>query len=346
MNKSIKTTLFSLLMAFNVALLGITYKDAITKVNKEVTKSDANRKAQAELQALAISPKESTLRSDGTIYIHDSKVNAIIAKHSSSETKTKDETVKSSSSSSSSSSLSWISSETKQKKEKCDFGDCWPLPKGLQNKEIYYLAITNQLGSSCGYHAVANAWAIQNLITANTVITPAAIDKEKGSMGSSSEICNETLINQATELKIKNLYVMAVAKNKKIYEVQHTSNSNSLETCFKYLKENKQKSAFFVFNVPGHWVLIAVIKENSKANIMLLDSANTPLTANDLRYDCLQYIYNQVTPKSSIKKPDTSSDEALAQALQEATPKSSTKKTETSSDEALARALQESLRSK
>lgn len=322
MNKTMKITVLAILMTgCAVSRAGlITYAAALKKVNKAITDPKAKDAAQNDLEAIAIDTNKSTLRTDGiTIDMDETLVDAIISKYVSSDTKTKSETSKTSSSTSTTTTQQ-SSSESKEKKEQCEFGDCWALPKDLQGKGIYYLAVNNQKDSSCGYHVVANSWAIQNLFEAKKKkkITAEAIDNEKGPMDGSSSIDNEQMMQMAKELYVKNFYILGIGQSKegkKVY-VTNQNTTTSLETTFKNFQANKKGFAFFGCHTGGnHWFLIAAINDGSKTNLLCLDTLNTPIkaTASDARYTYLHYFYDSINSKQA----DTSDDEALARALQE-----------------------------
>ncbi len=52
------------------------------------------------------------------------------------------------------------------------------LPRSLENKNLTHLAVSRQNDStSCGYHATFNAWALQELITREELITGQAVQE-------------------------------------------------------------------------------------------------------------------------------------------------------------------------
>lgn len=306
--------------------------NAIEMVRKAVTEPDAQKQALQDLFKLAITENDPRIKFDNTtktITIDSAAINAIIAKYTGAETKTKSEATKSSSTSSASSSTSATSStETKVKAEKCAFGDCHALPKELQGKNIYYLSITSQKAAECGYYAAGNAWAIQSLLDKDAVITAKAIDNERGQIGHTQAITNEVIEKQLNEWKVKNAYTMGL---KPLIHFLGKSKLSPIEfknpyddSVFKALKNNTIKHAFFICHTGGfHWFLIAVIKDGSKANILCLDSLNTEMkptmyiaktgtSTTDPRAAYLMHMYDIL----HSQKAGTSQDEAVARAIE------------------------------
>lgn len=58
------------------------------------------------------------------------------------------------------------------------FGDTIALPHEFQNKHLTHLVVSRQNDStSCGYHATFNAWALQELVTREQIITGNAVQE-------------------------------------------------------------------------------------------------------------------------------------------------------------------------
>lgn len=163
-----------------------------------------------------------------------------------------------------------------------------PLPSLLKSSDythvaISHMKITQQKENSCGHHAVANAWAIQELFKANAKIDKRAIDEITGAIGSStmSEIADITGFCEG--LAIRNVYFQKYDNTQGIQPAGQLLDDQDLDTTIKSFKSNPTGLIFFICHTQVHWILVAVIKkENGKPQMLYLDSKNEPLTENSI----------------------------------------------------------------
>lgn len=329
------------------------YKDAHNLVSGGVA---ANKKVGAlkELEELDTG-SSSRLGQSRVLEVPQSRVLSIVKKYGGSSTQ-----LTTSISQSSTQTTPSAPSSSKEQKVACEFGQCHEIPKELQGKGIEYLSVAQQKAASCGYHSVANAWAIENLLRNKKKITGAAIDQEKGDMSGTSAITDDIILNQANELAVENLYVMGYDPEMHFIGFSRGTLYRFYEV-FEKLKNKSLQYAFFVCHTGGfHWFLVAIIRVDGNLKILCIDSLNTPMKVNDARYQWLEYFYNLIRPsetelarqKAEEKKKNeelarrrAEEEQSLALARQLQAAEERERKKQEEADAALARALQESQKS-
>lgn len=151
---------------------------------------------------------------------------------------------------------------------------------------IQQIQVTQQTGSSCGYHSVYNAQAVETLALAGMPLTSAAVVQEARqyrNLIQRDAILGDTIIDLANQLGIENLYCIN-GRNGLAFagSSQDAQDGNLFLNDVRTQRQHVQTMiGHFVVNTGGHWVVFSVIKNpGQEATIVYMDSINTPLARN------------------------------------------------------------------
>lgn len=182
--------------------------------------------------------------------------------------------------------------------------DYIPIPKTNDSVKICFLRAETQSGSSCGYHAVDNAQAIKYLVDQDMEITAQSIMNHKKFHRSTADIDSYTVIKEAKNNQLKDLYILGYNTEKNlVYAPQKSETCEDLPVTFKKIKDNKIPYAFFICHTGGfHWFLIAVVNRGTEKIIFCLDSLNTPMRKDDSREKILGFVYDNIAPSEDEQK--------------------------------------------
>ena len=151
---------------------------------------------------------------------------------------------------------------------------------------IQQIRVTQQTGSSCGYHSVYNAQAVETLALAGRPLTAASIVQEAGQYRNFIQrdaILGDIIIDLANQLGIENLYCINGGNG-----LAFGGSSQNAQDGHLFLNDvatQRQHAQLmighFVVNTGGHWVVFSVIKNpGQEATVLYMDSINTPLSHN------------------------------------------------------------------
>lgn len=151
---------------------------------------------------------------------------------------------------------------------------------------IQQIQVTRQVGSSCGYHAVYNATAVDTLAWQAVPLTSAAIIQEARQYRDFIQrdaILGDTIIDLANQLNVGNLYCVNGRNG-----LAFAGSSQGSQEGNQFLRDvvaNRQNAnpliGHFVVNTGSHWVTFSVVKQpDQEVMILYMDSMNTPLARN------------------------------------------------------------------
>lgn len=151
---------------------------------------------------------------------------------------------------------------------------------------IQQIRVIQQTGSSCGYHSVYNAQAVETLALAGMPLTAASIVQEAVQYRNFIQrdaILGDTIIDLANQLGIANLYCINGRNG-----LAFAGSSQDAQDGHQFLNDVRTQRqhvqpmiGHFVVNTGGHWVVFSVIKNpGQEATIVYMDSMNTQLSRN------------------------------------------------------------------
>ncbi len=141
--------------------------------------------------------------------------------------------------------------------------------------------VTPQSGTACGYHAVANAWAIQETIKNNLPLVPSNINDKAAFSFANREDDNELSVNEVLDrvnlrdYKTNQVYVL---------KFDHESNSVSVAESVSELLDTMTNSALDINNV-----------EREKGVTQLLDNDSNQYAERETAYNTLIEKYKKDT---------------------------------------------------
>jgi len=152
---------------------------------------------------------------------------------------------------------------------------------------IQQINVMQQTGSSCGYHAVYNAQAVETLALQGRQLVAAAVvgqARQYREFIQKDALLGDTIIDLASQLGIGNLYCINGRNN----GLSFAGSSQGAQDGDLFLQDiatqreyGYPKVGHFVVNTGGHWVVFSVIKHVGQQPIVLyMDSLNTPLSRN------------------------------------------------------------------
>ena len=151
---------------------------------------------------------------------------------------------------------------------------------------IQQIQVTQQTGSSCGYHAVYNATAVDTLALQGGQLTSAAIVQEARQYRNFIQrdaILGDTIIHLANQVGTGNLYCVN-GRNGLAFagSSQGSQEGNQfLDDVVAQRQHAYPMIGHFVVNTGGHWVTFSVVKQPGQETIILyMDSVNNPLARN------------------------------------------------------------------
>ncbi len=151
---------------------------------------------------------------------------------------------------------------------------------------IQQIQVTQQAGSSCGYHSVYNAQAVETLALDGRQLTAAAVVQEARQYKNFIErdaILGDTIIDLANQLDIGNLYCIS-GRNGLVFagsSMGAQDGNQFLNDIATQRYQDQSMIGHFVVNTGGHWVVFSVIKHpGQEMTIVYMDSLNTPLSRN------------------------------------------------------------------
>ncbi len=181
------------------------------------------------------------------------------------------------------------------------FGEEFPLPASLANRNVHHVCALQQYDLSCGYRAIINAWAIQELLQAGVPLNSQSIAQKASEKmhlipRNTNMIELQDIITQLNSvLNVENLYCLQA--NRSSVQPAGIGNLTTMhfDECFAYLKNEDDAHALFITHKPGHWLLNAVVKQHGqKPYILVLDSQNARINENDPLYKAAEYIADQL----------------------------------------------------
>lgn len=151
---------------------------------------------------------------------------------------------------------------------------------------IQQIQVTQQTGSSCGYHAVFNAKAVETLALQGRQLTAAAVVQEARQYRQHIQrdaLLADTIIDLANQLDIENLY--CVNGGRGLAFAGSSLGSQDGNQFLADIAAQRQPAhtmiGHFVVNTGGHWVVFSVVKQpGQEPTVLYMDSINTPLSRN------------------------------------------------------------------
>jgi hypothetical protein len=151
---------------------------------------------------------------------------------------------------------------------------------------IQQIHVTQQKGSSCGYHAVYNAQSVETLVLDGTPITSSAVIQEARQYQQHIQrnaLITDELIDLANQLDIDNFYCVDGGQG-----LTFAGSSAGAQDGNRFLQAVRTQNqhinpliGHFIVNTGGHWVVFSVIKESGEQPVIIYtDSLNTPLSRN------------------------------------------------------------------
>jgi hypothetical protein len=173
-------------------------------------------------------------------------------------------------------------------------GRQYPIPAPLAQRNVFHVEAQRQHGPTCGYHAIINGWAIQELLKAGLPITSQSIAKkalEKKYLIPRNAHCLDNVEIEAlnAQLKVDHLHFIA-CDSKTVFSIDFGNFAS-----FEHIKNNDTACAVFISHKSGHWFLNAIIKQNgNKPYLLVLDSVNTKIRYKDASYQIAEYISDRI----------------------------------------------------
>lgn len=210
-----------------------------------------------------------------------------------------------------------ISHQVQQSSQEHFFNQSFVLPASLQGKAIYHLkALSQKSGTSCGYHTILNAQAIEKIVTAKQ--TPNAQDiqaatkellKIEGFLDEESlkmfELGQEQAFFSKIKSQLQNTYFIKynTYNTDDVISLAEVATHNPLGLFYEALSKIKTVGYPLTVHLPfflgnsksGHWVYIGIIKEiNKKPYLVYLDSCNSRIMEGSPQEKVLNRVYELI----------------------------------------------------
>lgn len=151
---------------------------------------------------------------------------------------------------------------------------------------IQQIQVTQQVGSSCGYHAVYNAKAVDTLAWQDRQLTSAVVIQEARQYRNRIQrdaLLTDTIIDLADDSDIANLYCIN-GRNGLAFAGSSAGSQEGNQFLGDIVAQGHHALPMighFVVNTGGHWVTFSVVKQPGEETIILyMDSSNVPLARN------------------------------------------------------------------
>jgi hypothetical protein len=168
-----------------------------------------------------------------------------------------------------------------------EFGYSATIPAKVPAKTRIHLApihlnTNRQSGLECGFRAVTNARALENLITKGKAITEPSLKAEElaiynknKAVGITQNLTIDNVGIRAQRLGLPNLYPLGF--NKALFTIYSPGNGEiSINDAFQLFAHDNYRTLHFVINTGGHWVLLTLIKKSpNNFTLFHVDSMNS-----------------------------------------------------------------------